>query len=105
VRERDNIEVRANFRSLLRGDHAAMGVFMSEMAQNGLMNDDEIREEFLDMNPFPDGSGKRRYKQLNMMPVDALGSKTHLDAMSEKESVPQKISPPKANGKPNGIVQ
>lgn len=91
-RERQTIETKFNVRHLLQGDHAAMGLFMSQMAQNGLMNDDELREEFLDMNPKPNGDGKRFYKQVNM------------EADGNGLLAPSKPPPAKPNGKPNGAI-
>lgn len=68
-RERATVEAKFNFRHLIRGDYAAMGTFMGVMADKGIMNADEMREEFLDMNPQLDGVGKDYYKQINTAPV------------------------------------
>lgn len=70
TRERQEITVRPNFRSLLRGDHAAMAVFISQLVDRGILNADEVREEFLDMNPQAGGVGRDYFKAVNMAPVN-----------------------------------
>lgn len=66
ARENKNIYVAFDFTSLLRGNHQAMALFIGAMRDRGLMNADEIRETFLQLNPQPDGIGKEYYIAQNM---------------------------------------
>ncbi len=90
-RERKEILVRPNYRSLLRGDHGTMATFISNLTDRGHINSDEVREEFLDMNPLPDGLGKDYYKAVNMAPVqeDNFGKGVNqVRKLTKKDSAP-----------------
>jgi HK97 family phage portal protein len=106
TREAQDICVRPNYRSRLRGDHAAMATFISQMWGRGIMSADEIREEFLDMNPLPDGLGKDVYVPVNVAPVgDNTGNTEQSQQM--KKLTPK--TPPPKNPKseaelPNGLA-
>ena len=56
---------------LLRGDSAARAQFYREMQTLGDMCADEVREKE-DMNPIPDGWGKRFYVNAASVPVDKV---------------------------------
>jgi len=56
---------------LLRGDTAARAAFYRELSYLGAICADEIRENE-DMNPLPDGIGKRYFVQANMVPLDKV---------------------------------
>lgn len=58
-----------NEKALLRGNIAARKDFYNTMAQNGIMNADEIRE-LEDMNDQPDGLGKIYFINGNMLSKD-----------------------------------
>ncbi len=94
-RERQTIEAKFNLRHLIRGDYTAMGQFITQMISSGIMNADEVREEFLDMNPQTDGVGAEYYKPVNFAPVGP-----------DAQPLPVKVPPQKPNGsgKTNGAL-
>ena len=103
AREQQTIMVRPNFRSLLRGDHASMATFIAQLVDRGILNADEVRDEYLDMNPQPDGIGADWWKAMNMSPVseDNFGK----GAVPVQKVTPKgKQPPPDDGGKPNGKV-
>lgn len=104
-RERQSIEAKFNLRHLIRGDYTAMGLFMAQMAQNGLMNDDELRYEFLDMNPKPNGQGKVFYKQVNMMPLGDAAQAVQPKPNNDPAKDPTKQLPPALDPKDPKIPQ
>ncbi len=69
-RELQTVFTRFNYNGLLRGNHDAMAKFIATMRQWGILNADEIREDFLDMNPQPNGVGKTYWTPVNMLPED-----------------------------------
>lgn len=95
--ERQTVSVKANFNHLLRGDHAAMGEFISKMINNHVLNPDEVREEFLDRNPQAGGVGKKYWAPSNTMPIQADGS---IPVQQPLTNLP----PDKAAPKPNGLA-
>lgn len=72
-RERETIFTKFNFRNLLRGDHAAMAQFLTQLIDRGIISADEARDEYLDMNPQPKGIGTDYWKAVNMAPIGADG--------------------------------
>lgn len=56
-----------NERDLMRGDLAALSNFIQSMTTVGHINSDEVRTEFLDMEPQADGKGSPYYQQGAMM--------------------------------------
>jgi HK97 family phage portal protein len=110
ARERQTITVRPNYRQRLRGDHTAMAAFISQLVDRGILSADEVREEFLDMNPQSGGVGRDYYKALNMAPVaeDNFGKSNTAVAKITKKPKPGEdddappAKPAKPNGKPNG---
>lgn len=59
--------------SLLRGDMDAVSDYANKFFTIGALNQDEIRRKFLNMNPLPDGQGKKYYVQgNNMVPIDKI---------------------------------
>lgn len=101
AREQRSIIVRPNFRSLLRGDHAAMGTFIANLWGRGIISADEAREEFLDMNPLPGGIGKDTYVPVNMAPA---GEDNFGQGIQQVQKVQPKPPPPDPDTKPNGKV-
>lgn len=63
---------RHNLNALLRGDFATRMAGYSTMLQNGIANQDEIRD-LEDWNPIPDGKGEGYHIQLNMQPLTEGG--------------------------------
>jgi HK97 family phage portal protein len=106
AREQQSITVRPNYRSLLRGDHASMSKFITDLWGRGIINADEAREEFLDMNPQPDGLGKIWYVPVNMAPTgDNFGEGIQqMKPIAPKQKDPADLPPAKPNGKPNGAA-
>ena len=111
ARERQQICVRPNFRSLLRGDHAAMSKFLTDLWGRGIINADEAREEFLDMNPQPDGLGRVFYVPSNMMDAsqvgDNFGDQNQGQQVKPLNPPPKKKPPvkdPKAEDFTNGVA-
>lgn len=97
ARERQDIFVRFNYRSLMRGDHVAMATFIAQLVDRGILSADEVREEFLDMNPQKGDVGSDYYKAVNMAPVG--------DNSGQSAQQVQKLVPPtKPNGKLNGVL-
>jgi len=99
LRERSSVHIRASFRHLIKGDHAAMGDFINKMIASGVMNADEVRDEFLDMNPQADGVGKRYWKQVNTMPISA-----DTQAPPPNPNQPAITQEPAQPSKPNGLA-
>ncbi len=98
LRERQQITVRPNYLHLLRGDHAAMAVFIGAMVDRGIVNADEVRENYLDMNAQADGVGKDYYKALNVAPVQE-------DNFGKGMTPMQKVTPKnKPADKVNGLA-
>lgn len=68
TRESDTVYTAFNFGNFLRGNHEAMAAFIAVMRQWGILNADEIREDYLDMNPQANGTGKAYWQPVNMSP-------------------------------------
>jgi HK97 family phage portal protein len=87
-----DLYTKHSLEGLLRGDTAARATFYKELFYLGSLCPDEIREKE-DMNPLPDGSGKRYYIQANMTPADkvddviAKNGQTQAPARSLAETV------------------
>lgn len=69
--EEDELDLftKINLNALLRGDTAARQEFYTAMLDRGVFDLDEVRARE-DMNPLPNGQGKLRLVQANMMSVD-----------------------------------
>jgi HK97 family phage portal protein len=61
--------------SLMAGDYAARSTYLREAFNNGAIDIDEYRAE-IGYNPLPDGSGKKRFVQVNMQLLDAFTLET-----------------------------
>lgn len=66
--ERKEIDIRFNFKGLLRGDFAEQSAGYVHALQNGWMSIDEVRD-LEDFPPLPDGKGGEYRAPLNMAPV------------------------------------
>ena len=109
AREQETILVRPNFKSRLRGDHAAMSKFITDLWGRGIITADEAREEYLDMNPLPDGVGKLTYVPVNMAPAGEDNFGAGIQQMKPAQPPSKKQPPPEpdakpANGKTNGLA-
>jgi len=60
-----------NMDSKLRGDTAARYEAYAKGIQNGFLSADDVREKE-DMNPLPDGAGKKYFIQSNNQPLDRV---------------------------------
>ncbi len=59
--------------SLARGDMKSVSEYANRFFVVGALNQDEMRERFLGMNPLPNDQGKRYYVQgNNMVPIDKV---------------------------------
>ncbi len=72
-RESQSIFTRFDFFSLLRGNHKDMAAFVSALSDRGMLNADEVRAKYLDLNAEPDGVGKDYWRAVNMAPVGEEG--------------------------------
>ena len=114
-RENDTYYTSFDFANLLRGSHKDMVAYISGLVDRGILNADEVRNRFLDMNDQPDGIGKEFYKAVNMSPVgdegkDALtapnnmsqvkkvGKKPPANEQDEQQQQPQKAKDKASNG-------
>jgi HK97 family phage portal protein len=95
-RENDTVFTAFNFRNLLRGNHQAMAQFLAALNDRGLLNADESRGEFLDLNELPDGLGKIYYRATNMGPITGEEGANSLTSPANMQTVaPVKKAPPK----------
>lgn len=72
-RENQSIYTAFDFTNLLRGNHKDMAAFVSALSDRGILNADEIRAKYLDLNAEPDGAGADYYRAVNMAPVGEEG--------------------------------
>ena len=63
--------VKHNMDSKLRGDTAARYEAYTKGIQNGFLSADDVREKE-DMNPLPNGAGKKYFLQSNTQPLDRV---------------------------------
>jgi HK97 family phage portal protein len=63
--------VKHNMDSKLRGDTASRYQAYTQGIQNGFLSADDVREKE-DMNPLPDGAGKKYFIQSNNQPLDRV---------------------------------
>jgi HK97 family phage portal protein len=68
-RERETIGLKFNFRHLIRGDMQAQAAFYGSMITNGILTQNEVREE-LDLNPLGQRLADIPWKQGAMIPAD-----------------------------------
>lgn len=69
---------RFNMDSLLRGDSQARAEYYSKMISQGVYNLDEVRA-LENMNPIPDGMGKKHYIQVNMTTLENINNEPHAE--------------------------
>lgn len=116
-RENQSVYTAFNFTNLLRGNHETMARFIATMRQWGIMNADEIRFEYLDMDALPGNVGKTYWEPVNME-----AAQSPADAKKEQAAQLKKLTAPPAppaappgndnndnkkppQKKPNGLVQ
>lgn len=100
ARELQTISTVFKFINLLRGDYEAMGKFIAVVRQWGILSADEVREQFLDLSPIKDGSGKAYWEPVNMVP--SVGGQDNRDIAPNMKKVAPKDSAP--GGKTNGFA-
>ncbi len=99
ARENKNIYVAFDFLNLLRGNLDATQKFISALIDRGVLNVDEARHLFLNLNPLPGGIGKDYYKAVNVAPIGDEGSNKQSSANLPTVA---KVQPKNGNGNGNG---
>lgn len=85
------------FAALLRGDSKQRAEFYNKMFQVSALNPDEIRE-LENMNPLPDGAGKKYYVMSNMTPADQAGQPpARPGGQAKKQAPPAEPAPEDEN--------
>lgn len=73
IPDRTNYMPRFDLFSLSRGDMKTISEWVNRFFIIGTLNQDEIRKKYLNMNPLPNGMGKKFYVQgNNMVPIDKI---------------------------------